>query len=402
MKKAVAYIYNSFKDPLFQSNMYLYLLDAAKELDYAFVLITYEQPDHTISDDEKEKLKNELNEKNIKWIPLKWHSGKFKLFKKIWDVLCGLFVILKYRARGYNRIVSLGTVSGSFAYIYSKMFGLKHYLYQYEPHSEFLKDVGVWRSNSISFRLLNLLEKKSGLNTEVIATGTKYMLERLSKMNSQASTFRIPSCVDDSLFEFSEKDRSGIRKNLGIIDRKVLVYAGKFGGIYYDKEVFNLCATIHRKDTSFYFMILSGNDHDEIKNEFLKRGLTENDFYVSQVSHNQMFKYLSASDIGLVSVPPLPSQKFRSPIKVGEYLCCGLPYIVCKGISEDDVYATKYKVGIVLDDFEKASVDSKFVEILKILSEDKVSLRNRCRKVGLDYRGFENLRSVSLSAFRDL
>lgn len=402
MKKAVVYIYNSFNDPLFQSNMYLYLLDAAKELDYLFVLITYEQKDFTISKEGVNELKRDLKDRNILWVPLRWHSGTFKLIKKAWDVMCGLMIILKHRVVGYNRIISLGTVSGSFAYVYSKIFRMRHYLYQYEPHSEFLKDMGIWKKNSISFRFLNWLEKKSGISAEVISTGTVHMMNRLEAMKTKAITFRIPSCVDDQRFVFSVEHRNRIREKLNVVDRKVLIYVGKFGGIYFDQEVFNLCRLLLEKDPTFYFLILTPNDNSEIEAGFKNVGIERNDYHLDQVPFNEVNKYISASDIGLVSVPPYPSQKFRSPIKVGEYLCCGIPYIVCEGISEDDLHASKYGVGVVLKDFDFESINNHFVEIENLLSIDKRKLRKKCREIGLQYRGFSQLRGESLRAFQAL
>ncbi|MEP1034897.1 hypothetical protein [Ekhidna sp.] len=402
MKKAVVYIYNSFKDPLFQSNMLLYLLDANKELDYSFALITYEQSEFAISKAEKKELKKELKERNIYWIPLRWHSGKLKLIKKTWDALYGLLIILKYRLLGYNRIVSLGTVSGSFAYIYSVLFRMRHYLYQYEPHSEFLKDMGIWSERSLSFQVLNWLEKRSGLYTEVIATGTIHMMNRLHKMGSKAQVFKIPSCVNDQLFSFSKENRSQIRESLQIVDRKVLIYVGKFGGIYFDQEVFKLCKSILERDPTFFFLFLTPNDQDTIKSNFKQVGISEKNYYVSLVPYNEVYRYISASDIGLVSVPPLPSQKFRSPIKVGEYLCCGIPYIVCKGVSEDDEYAKKEGVGVVLDNFEEVNIEKQFVEIEDLMKTDSRILRQKCRSAGLQYRGFSKLRFVSLNAFKSL
>jgi hypothetical protein len=399
VKKAVVYIYNSFSDPLFQSNMYLYLLDASRELDYQFVLITYEQKEFTLPKHEVIRIQKELIKLNIKWTPLKWHSGRFKLIKKAWDVLCGFTLVINYRIRGYQRIVSLGTVSGSFAFIYAKILRMRHYLYQYEPHSEFLKDMGILSKKSTSFRLLNWLEWMSGLNTEVIATGTTHMMERLENMGTRAKIFRIPSCVDDNRFHFSEEYRDNIRRELKIVDRKVLIYVGKFGGIYFDQEVFDLCKNLLEKDSGFYFLFLSPNNHNEIRDKFQRAGIKKNDYHLSQVPYSEVYKYVSASDIGLVSVPPLPSQKFRSPIKVGEYLCCGIPYIVCKGVSEDDKYALENNVGVVLDNFDRKSIDEHFIEIKNLLNEDKRTLRSKCRKTGLEYRSYSSLKKISLKAF---
>jgi hypothetical protein len=105
--------------------------------------------------------------------------------------------------------------------------------------------------------------------------------------------------------------------------------------------------------------------------------------------------WLSAADLGIVAVPPLPAQRFRSPIKVGEYLACGLPYIVCRGVSEDDLWAERYGVGVVIDAFTREAVWRKADRIRALLAEEKTGLRSRCRAAGVAYRG----KGIAVTAF---
>ena len=378
------------------------MMDASDQLGYQFVLITYEQDDFHIDPVEKAKIKKELAEKNIDWVPHTWHSGSFKLIKKLFDLFMGLVTIIRYRIRGFNKIVSLATVSGSFAYVYSVIFNMRHYLYQYEPHSEFMADFGYWEKQSLSFRILHRLEYLSGKYSAIVATGTRHMIDRLKQMKTHASIYKIPSCVDENLFVFSDSKRRAIRKELKIEDRKVLVYAGKFGGIYFEEETIRLFSYLREKDSSFYFLILTPNPVDEIQKICDQYELSSTDYHITRVPFEEMPDYLSASDIGMVSVPSLPSQKFRSPIKVGEYLCCGIPYLVLEGISEDDEWARNHKVGVVLSDYNEPEVAKAVPAIEKLLAEDKNSLRKRCRETGVSYRGFQKFRKESIKAFVEI
>ena len=93
-------------------------------------------------------------------------------------------------------------------------------------------------------------------------------------------------------------------------------------------------------------MVLTMNDLGETKKIFEDVGLEPNQFLITRASYDEMPNYLSAADLGLVAVPPQPSKKFCSNIKVGEFLCTGLPYFICEGVSEDDLVARKFDVGI--------------------------------------------------------
>lgn len=65
---------------------------------------------------------------------------------------------------------------------------------------------------------------------------------------------------------------------------------------------------------------------------------------------------------------------------------CGLPYITCEGVSEDDEIASKERVGIALPDLSSPISDKQLIELQALLAEDKEELRERCRSVGISYR----------------
>jgi len=55
-------------------------------------------------------------------------------------------------------------VAGTYAYIFSKITGLKQYLYQYEPHSEYAIDNGMWSKGSLQYKISHYLERRAALN----------------------------------------------------------------------------------------------------------------------------------------------------------------------------------------------------------------------------------------------
>ena len=120
--------------------------------------------------------------------------------------------------------------------------------------------------------------------------------------------------------------------------------------------------------------------------------ILHNESYIitGNLSYDQVKDYISASDIGLSAVPPTFSQKYRSPNKVGEYLMCGLPYITCKGIAEDDIFAEKFNVGAIVETFSEKDILFSLDKIRELLLENKEALRLRCRKAGIEYRGISS------------
>lgn len=400
MKSSIVFVYNSFKDPLFQATLWLYLKEEQTNDRFSFHLITYEQDEYPVSPDEAKQIHRALNAMHISWYPLKWHSGKFKLLKKAFDLLAALFTVAKIKfSSGASSIISLGTVAGSFAFILSRMFRLKTYIYQYERHSEFLVDFGIWKKKSLSNRLLHWMETVSGRNADILATGTTHMMKRLAKEGTRAEVFYLPSCVDDNRFVFDQNQRNEIRKKLGIGERRAIIYVGKFGGIYFSiDQVARFFIEWMNVDPNVYFIILSPQDNSEIRAVMTERGLPRQVIYVDEVGHEKIPSYLSAADVGVVAVPSHESQKFRSPIKVGEYLCCGLPYLVGKGISDDDQVAIDHKVGVVMEKYNQAEIEKVYPALEQIMSKKRADMRS----IGVQYRGFSVLRRTGKEIFDHL
>ncbi|MBC6697797.1 glycosyltransferase family protein [Hymenobacter puniceus] len=402
VRSMVVYIYNSFDDPLFKGILLPFMEHAASEQpDLHFHLITYEQHDWPLTEAQRAEIRTVLSRYNIEWYPLVWHSGNFKIVKKAYDLLIGFFLVLKLRLFGkIGSIGGLGTISGSFAFIIAKLLGLKFFGFWHEPHSEFMRDFNIWPINSVAYRGLNYMEKISGRYADVLTTGTDHMINRLKASGSQAALFKLPSCVNENRFRFNQAGRDRVRNLLPVNDNTpVILYLGKFGGIYYDQEIGVLFSELHKLNSNLFFFIVSPDAVDHITEVMTQAGVPQTHYSIKRSPYSEVQDYISAADFGIVAIPALSAQKYRSPIKVGEYLCCGLPYLVCRGVSEDDTVAEQYNVGVTVADFSESEIRKAYPAIEQFLTEDRVPLRNRCREAGIQYRGISNYLPVAEQIF---
>ena len=395
-KECIVLVYNSFGDPLFQNLMYQYMLDLTDRTGWTFHLITYEQPAYEIKD--KKGLTAQLRKKGIRWSPKYHRTGSFLIFKKGLDVLSGFNLILSLRLKGVKVIWSFANVAATISYFYSRLFGFKTLIYSYEPHSQFMAELGLWETDSIKFKLLNYLEWKAGIEADYVLTGTRYMVEELTKRGARGKLLRAPTSVDETVFTVKEEQRKLYRQKLQAEDKKILIYLGKFGGLYYDQEIFQLIKLLNSHIPGMFFLIATPDDQEKVKRKLHEVGVFKN-FLVTYLSNvHDVVSYLNAADIGLNAIPPTPSQKYRSPTKVAEYLLCGLPFITCKGISEDDVYAETYGVGVVVNSFKNSEISAKLTDIEKMLGK-RVKLADKCREIGLDYRSKTNVTNQLVAVF---
>lgn len=385
----ILFVYNSFNDPLFKGLLLTYLKSINKEETvFQFHIVTYEQKKYALTSTEKEKVIQELKEENIFWYPLTYHTGKFILLKKGWDFIKGFFLVLKLKMRTCSKVLlSFTNIAGAIGFVFSRILNLKFIVFSYEPHSEFLADLGLWSRNSFKYKCLNKLENIMGRRGEYIITGTHYLVNELKAGGAKGKVFRIPSCVDEEKLIFNETGRGVIRTKYNVGTRPCLIYVGKFGGLYYKEEIPLLFKRLLQFEKNLFFLVVTPQELGEVEGLFIEAGINNKDFAVTYSPYEEIQNYISAADIGLVAIKPTPYQQFRSPVKTGEYLTCGIPYIVCEGISEDDIYAINNNVGIVVENFETANAEMLVERMNLLFSEDPKSLRKRCREIGIEYRG---------------
>jgi glycosyltransferase involved in cell wall biosynthesis len=389
-KHFLCLIYNSYKDPLFQNLMLGYLSSVVRSHPgYRVDLITYEQPAYALSPEEAKKECIALSAKGIFWHPLEHHSGSLILLKKLYDFLLAVRVLIRIRWQHKPRLImSFANVAASIGILLSGILRIPHLVFSYEPHSEFLVDFGIWPKKSLKYIILSRLERAAGQRSDYVLTGTRFMAEELAKSGSKAHIFRTPSAVDDSVFRHIPEARQSIREQLHLENRVVIIYAGKFGGIYYEREIPMFFRALQDLSTSYYFIVLSPSKHEDIKELFRESGLRSENFTLDFAKDAaEVARWHSAADVGLAAIPPFPHQRYRSPVKVGEYLLCGLPIITCSGVSEDDEVATTRNVGAVIPDLLPVHALETHTRINALLNEDREALRNRCREAGVDYRG---------------
>lgn len=403
-KSTLVLIYNSFGDPLFQNLVLSYIKTLAKKVDHTFHLVTFEQEKHLLDPDEKDKILQELAASGIIWSPLKFHTGKFLLFWKAWDFLNAFWTIfrLKYRF-GFKTIFCFANVSASIGIVLKKIFNLKMIVYSYEPHCDFMVDLGHWKRQSLKYRILHFLENWAGRESEFIMTGTRHMVEHLHSVGAKGEIIRAPTAVDGNQFFFNTEARYRLRSELKLASEKVFLYVGKFGGLYYTSAVMaTFFEQVKNTIEDAYFIVITSNDQKEVMNDMAQKLPADSYYVTGNLSYTLLKDFLSASDIGLSGVPPSPSQKYRSPTKVAEYLLTGLPYITTDGVAEDDWYAAKYNVGIVVDSFHAFDSEKHTSELNALLDEDKETLRRRCREVGLEYRSKSWIDEQILRIYGDL
>ncbi|HRD37730.1 MAG TPA: hypothetical protein PLC65_03785, partial [Bacteroidia bacterium] len=118
------------------------------------------------------------------------------------------------------------------------------------------------------------------------------------------------------------------------------------------------------------------------------------------VPHEEFPVYMGLADFAICPMKPIPSRRYSTPIKNGEYWALGLPVVITKNISDDsDIIANK-NIGSVLQDLTADEYQKSVIKIDALLKvSDKNELRNKIRAVATEYRNFQIAKDVYLEIY---
>jgi hypothetical protein len=354
----LVFAYYSFNDPVFQSAVLPYFI-GQKLAGRKIILLTWEQNQFQLSKEEIERRSKELALNNIIWCRTRWHSGVFKIVKKGFDFTWGLFLSLKliYRYK-IGTIYSEGFPGAIIGHYLARITGSKHIIHTFEPHADYMYDAGVWKKDSWEYRLLKAMEVPVGNRASTIITATEAYAAVLRDKGVQSDILVAPSCIDLDFYSFNSTDRNSIRKGLGITDTTIVIaYLGKIGGMYMDDEIFRFWRDcLQHNESRFRFFLLSNATTEQVKGYCHHYSIPFDKMFHKFLSKEEVPAYLSAADFGFCGIRPIPSRRYSSPIKNGEYWACGLPTIIPAGMSDDAELVRQASAGFVFFNYSELAV----------------------------------------------
>ncbi len=394
-KRILVVTTHALRDPLTEGLTLHFIKSCASE-QVEFTLVTFEGKKLKPADSEIETIKSELlSGWNISWHPCTFHEGSVLNPKKFFSLLSSFFSLiflnLRYKA---DHAFAICSPSAAAIYLMNLLRKTPFSVYAFEPHAELMAELGIWKKSGANFRILNFFERKSAQSAKNLMTGTDAMINVFRSWNVKAQLFKVPTGSDENLFHFDQTSRIHYRKKWGAENKTVVTYVGKFGGLYLSEELILFFASMFREDANLFFMVLTPNDHESVRNWFIKNGVPENAFTISISPLTELTQRLSACDLGVIAYADVPSRKYCSPTKAGNYLMSGLPYLVQVGTSEDDLLAKRHKVGIVIEDFHQNKAKETLLSLKSLLSENREMLASRCVQAGRDERS--NTRAVEV------
>ncbi|MBY0435305.1 MAG: hypothetical protein K2U26_14450 [Cyclobacteriaceae bacterium] len=346
------------------------------------------------------RIRGELEENGIEWLPQKYNPFGFQAIVQ-WIKL--VFTLRKFIL--LNRIETIHcwcTPAGAAGYLLSVITGRRLIIDSYEPHAEAMVENGTWKKNGLAFRLLFWLEAKQTKRASYLIAATESMKAymHLKYEVKAANFFAKPACVNLELFSEEKIKNTDLLKTFSLTDKIVCVYAGKLGGIYLDKEVFDfLKIAFDYWGHSFRALFLTSHARSVIEEYCIESKLDPNVVIVKFVPHKEVPAYMGLADFALTPVKPVPTKRYCTPIKNGEYWALGLPVVIPNHISDDSDIIIKHNIGAVWRSLDEESYREAVIKIDTLIKTPDSQRYAKIRQVAIQYRSFEIAENVYRSIY---
>ncbi|MDT0631811.1 glycosyltransferase [Rubrivirga sp. S365] len=198
-------------------------------------------------------------------------------------------------------------------------------------------DFGGWSRDGKAYRLLRAFEDRAVAQADAVVTRTEWAVGVLAERAGRdlgGRAFVVSNGRDPNVFAPGmESDRSRTRQELGVaLAAPLLVYAGSMGPQYRVGDMIALFSAVCRRRPDARFLLLTGEP--DLARPLVEASGVGGAAIVRRVPPLEVPRYLAAADVGLALRTPFFSQRAVAPVKIAEYLLCGVPTVASAGIGE--------------------------------------------------------------------
>lgn len=293
---------------------------------------------------------------------------------------------------GADFILARGAAAGSLAYLVWRQTKLPFFVESFEPHAEYMRQAGEWRWFDPRYLFQQHWENQQKRFAQgLMPVAENFRRRLLAEGVAPARVVTVPCSVNLDDFAARPAARLRVRQQLGLAEVALVgVYAGKFGGIYYDAPAFALFREVADFfGAEFRLLLLSPHPADELRAKLTAAGLDPGRASIVFAPFREVPDYLSAADFAFGLHLPTP---YVSPIKVGEYWANGLPVLMPEGVGDDSDIVAREGGGAVFNFAQPGSTAAALARLRQLLHDP--AHRAVSRGLATRYRSVDRAREA--------
>jgi glycosyltransferase involved in cell wall biosynthesis len=313
--------YDGLLEPLGEAQVVPYVEGLARR-GFEMTVLSFEKPRHLEDRERYEAMRRRLSAANVTWRASRYHKWP-SAPATVFDAAVGAAEILRWSRRDRApRILHLrGYVPGLMALVGGHtrdtklVFDTRSFMVDERIQS------GMWAAGSTVARTARAVERRLLSTADAVAVVSHVGARRLHDLTGGGEPTRIrviPPCVDLDRFR-PAADQAARKAELGLRPRPVIIHSGALSTWYLAEYTFRVGMAFANRTGGTFLVLTHEAEFARSWNERLGAGAV-----IRSVEHADMPSWLSACDAGLAVVRPDPAKEGSMPVKLGEYLACGL------------------------------------------------------------------------------
>lgn len=266
-------------------------------------------------------------------------------------------------------LVARGVIAGGLAHRAATKLRVPYAVDYFEPHADYMADVGEWSRNGLLYRGLKRLiqaQARTALRMVTVSANYRRMLVELGVDGERILVAPCP--VDMAAMRFDGEARARVRAALGIGSGTVAIYLGKFGGLYHSERAFRAFARFQqRMGPDAHVIVRTPGPVGPVVEGVKQAGGDPRRLHVGFAPHREVPVWLSAADVAFAPYRGTPSSACISPMKVGEYWANGLPVLLTRGVGDDSGIIEREPLAGALFDPEGDDLDAALDRVVDVL-----------------------------------
>lgn len=242
---------------------------------------------------------------------------------------------------------------------------------------------GHWLASDLRYRVLRIAERVLLRGAAAIVVLTERAAERLRAEPRYAPY----SCGKPIVVVPCAVDLVRFRPPAVPASHPTLVYSGSLGMWYLLPEMLRVYRAARARMPDLRFLILNRGERGRIASALEQEGLGSAPVEVRSVAYEAMPAALAEAHAGIALLRQVPSKLGSSPVKVAEYLACGLPVIVNRGVGDMDDLVARYGAGHVMQSFDEGEILRSAEALVALVADTRA--RENARRLAEEVFGIE-------------
>ena len=380
MKKILYISYDGLLEPLGQSQV----LEYQKKLsnNNKIYIVSFEKKSLDTNNTFHNSTLNIIRSSNINWYRFKYHKTPSGL-ATAYDILIGIiyatFLIFRFNIK---IIHARSYVPSVIALTIKKIIRIKFIFDMRGFWADERVDGGIWKNNSLLYKLAKWFEKKFIINSDHIVSLTNSGIEEIKKFNyidhNMPEYSVIPTCANLNIFSYKPNKN----KNF------TLGYVGSAGTWYDFDSVIAAFIELLKIIPDAKFLIVNQNEHEYILDKLIKSNISQNNYELISANHSEVPSLMNQMDAGIFFIKQLFSKTASAPTKLGEFLGCGIPCFTNNKIGDMQLIIEEEGVGVSIPDFSEACIESGVQKLVHLAQTNNIS--EKCVQASSKYFSLNN------------